>query len=120
MSVNQQTHQPPRRRHLMDPNAPRRAPDPEAIKRLERVQRIVISALVFTTILHLAVGLVIAADHVDNDRLDAQIGLIVLGTASMVIGVAAVLAIQRRRVLSPWLLTGLLPGVVGAWWVLLR
>lgn len=104
----------------MDPNAPRQAPDPEAIARLERVQRIVISALVFTTILHLAVGLVIAADHVDEDRLDAQVGLLVLGTITMVIGVGAVLAIMRRRLLSPWLLTGLLPGVLGAWWILYR
>lgn len=104
----------------MDPNAPRQAPDPEAVARLERVQRIVISALIFTTILHLAVGLVIAADHVDEDRLDAQVGLLVLGTITMIIGVGAVLAIMRRRLLSPWLLTGLLPGLLGAWWVLYR
>lgn len=104
----------------MDPNAPRQAPDPEAVARLERVQRIVISALVFTTILHLAVGLVIAADHVDEDRLDAQVGLLVLGTITMIIGVGAVLAIMRRRLLSPWLLTGLLPGLLGTWWILYR
>lgn len=118
--MSQETQPPRRRRHLMDPDAPRRAPDPEALARLERVQRIVISALVFTTILHLAVGLVIAADHVDEDRVDAQVALVTLGTISMVIGVGAVLAIMRRPLLSPWLLTGLLPGALGVWWVFLR
>jgi hypothetical protein len=118
--VDQETKQPPRRRHLMDPDAPRKAPDPEELARLERVQRIVMSALVFTTILHLAVGLVIAADHVDEDRLDAQVGLLVLGTITMIIGVGAVLAIMRRRLLSPWLLAGLLPGLLGTWWIFYR
>lgn len=104
----------------MDPQAPRRAPDPAELERLQRVQRTVISALVFTTILHLAVGLVIAADHVDEDRVDAQAVLVGLGTACWVLGVAAVLAIQRRRVLSAWLLTGVPFGALGVWWVLLR
>lgn len=104
----------------MDPHAPRKAPDPADLERLKRVQRIVMSALVFTTILHLAVGLVIAADHVAEDRVDAQTALIVLGTTCWVLGVAAVLAIQQRRVLSAWLLTGLPFAALGAWWVFLR
>ncbi|WP_158296550.1 hypothetical protein, partial [Nocardioides albidus] len=52
----------PRRRHLMDPSAPRKAPDPQDIERLQRVQRRVVSVLVITTILHLSAGFVIAAD----------------------------------------------------------
>jgi uroporphyrin-III C-methyltransferase / precorrin-2 dehydrogenase / sirohydrochlorin ferrochelatase len=46
--VNQST-QAPRRKHLMDPSAPRKAPDPAELARLQRVQRIVTSSLVFTT-----------------------------------------------------------------------
>ncbi|QYJ04924.1 hypothetical protein KUV85_04340 [Nocardioides panacisoli] len=110
----------PRRKHLMDPSAPPEAPDPADLARLHRVQRIVISVLVLTTILHLSFGLVLAADHVAEDRLDAQVVLIALGTASMVLGVAAALAILRRPVLSPWLTLGLLPGLAGWWWVFLR
>lgn len=104
----------------MDPAAPPERPDPADLERLKRVQRNVASALVLTTVLHLAVGLVLAADHVAEDRLDAQVALIVLGTASMVLGVGAVLAIQRHRILSPWLVTGLLPGIAGWWWVFQR
>lgn len=109
--------QTPRRKHLMDPAAPRTAPDPAELERLQRVQRIVTSALVFTTILHLSIGLIIAADHVDSVRTDAQVGLIVLGSACWLLGVASVLAIQRRALLSPWLLTTVLPVAFGIWWV---
>ncbi len=108
-----------RRRHLMDPSAPRRAPDPKDLERLQRVQRRVVSVLVVTTVLHLAVGFVIAADHVDPDRLDARIGLNLIATVFMVGGIAATLLINRRPWLSPWLLLGLLPGAVGLWWTVL-
>ncbi|NYI47508.1 hypothetical protein BJ993_004588 [Nocardioides aromaticivorans] len=115
--MNQQS--PARRRHLMDPNAPRKAPDPKDLERLQRVQRRVMSVLLVTTVLHLSVGLVIAADHVDEDRLDARIGLNVIATAFMVGGIAATLLINHRSWKSPWLLLGLLPGIVGIWWTVL-
>lgn len=108
-----------RRRHLMDPSVARRAPDPEDLERLRRVQRRVVSVLVITTVLHLAVGLVIAADHVDTGRLDARIGLNLIATVFMVGGIAATLLINRRSWLSPWLLLGLLPGAVGIGWTVL-
>lgn len=103
----------------MDPNAPRRAPDPQDLERLQRVQRRVMSVLLVTTVLHLSAGLVIAADHVDADRLDARIGLNVIATAFMVGGIAATLLINHRSSKSPWLLLGLLPGIVGFWWTVL-
>ncbi|HVK27979.1 MAG TPA: hypothetical protein VM575_06545 [Nocardioides sp.] len=115
--MNQQS--PPRRRHLMDPNAPRKAPDPQDLERLQRVQRRVMSVLLVTTVLHLSVGLVIAADHVNEDRLDARIGLNVIATAFMVGGIAATLLINHKSWKSPWLLIGLLPGIVGIWWTVL-
>lgn len=110
---------PRRRRHLMDPNAPRKAPDPADIERLHRVQRRVSSVLVVTTLLHLSVGLVIAAGHVSSDRLDARIGLNVIATAFMVLGIAAGLVINGRSWRSPWLLLGCLPGLIGIWWTVL-
>jgi peptidoglycan/LPS O-acetylase OafA/YrhL len=103
----------------MDPNAPRKAPDPRDLERLQRVQRRVMSVLLVTTVLHLAAGFVIAADHVDPDRLDARIGLNVIATAFMVGGIAAALLINHRSWRSPWLLLGLLPGIVGLWWTVL-
>lgn len=77
------------------------------------------SVLLVTTVLHLAVGFVIAADHVAEDRLDARIGLNVIATAFMVGGIAATLLINHRSWKSPWLLLGLLPGLVGIWWTVL-
>lgn len=109
----------PRRKHLMDPNAPRKAPDPEALVRLARVQRRVVSVLAITTVLHLSAGLVIAADHVGKDRLDAQLTLLTIATIFMVGGIAATLVINHRKWLSPWLLIGLTPGLVGLWWIVL-
>ncbi|KRB74046.1 hypothetical protein ASE01_18810 [Nocardioides sp. Root190] len=103
----------------MDPNAPRKAPDPRDLERLQRVQRRVISVLAITTVLHLAAGLVIAADHVDPDRLDARIGLNVIASAFMTGGIAATLLLNGRRWLSPWLLLGLVPCLVGLWWTVL-
>lgn len=103
----------------MDPNAPRKAPDPRDIERLQRVQRRVISVLVITTVLHLSAGFVIAADHVDADRTDARVGLNLIATAFMVGGIAATLLLNGRRWLSPWLLLGLVPGVVGLVWTVL-
>lgn len=110
---------PPRRKHLMDPNAPRKAPDPKDLERLHRVQRRVSSVLVITTVLHLSAGFVFAARHVGDDRLDAQLALCAIATAFMIGGIAATLVINSRHWLSPWLLLGLVPGIVGVWWTAL-
>lgn len=104
----------------MDPNdlRPRRH-DPEAAARLQRVQRWVLSTLAVSTGLHFVVGLVAAATVVDTEaRPGADVGLLVLSAIFGVGSVAAGLAIHRRRVLSPWLLLGLVPTLVGAWLVL--
>lgn len=107
--------QPPvrRARHLIDPDNPRRQATPEDLARLERVQKWVMSALAVTTILHLSVGLVIAALYVDEGRTDAAVGLCVLAAGFGVVAVVAGLAIHRKPVASRWLLLGLAPGVVG-------
>ncbi|MEZ0580731.1 hypothetical protein [Nocardioides sp. MH1] len=110
----------PRRRHLMDPDAPRKVADPQDLERLARVQRRVVSVLLITTLIHLTVGLILAAELVADDRLDAQLGLIVVGVAFYVVGVAAVRAINRKPILTWWMLTGLVPLVGGIWWVVLR
>jgi len=85
----------------MDPANPRR----EVVRHtdsgpmhLEPVQKWVLSVLAFVTIIHLSGGLVVAALASDADR---------------VIAVAVFRAIHQKALLSPWLLLGLLPGLVG-------
>lgn len=103
----------------MDPNAPRREPDPEALKRLETVQRRVITALVLTTVAHLTAGLIIAAKlDVAGHRTDAQVALVVIGVLFWNVGIAGVAALNRRPMLTWWHLTALLPLAAGLWWVL--
>lgn len=102
----------------MDPSAPRQRANAEDLARLARVQRWVVSVLVMTTILHLSAGLVIGSAYIDGDRPDAVIALNVLASSFGVIAIAAAFAIHKRPLLSPWLLLGVLPGVVGAFLVL--
>jgi len=107
-----------RPRHLMDPDNLQR----EVVRNtgsgtmnLEPVQKWVLSVLAATTIAHLAGGLVIAAMYVDDDRIDARIGLNVVAAAFGVLAVLAFRAIHQKKLLSPWLLLGLIPLVAGLW-----
>ena len=105
------------RGHLLDLDAPRRViQDPEKDARdLARVQRWVMSTLAVTTILHLAVGLVVAAVMLDDAPDTSKIGLNVIAGIFGAIAVATGLAIHGRRILSPWLLLGVVPTAVGLW-----
>jgi hypothetical protein len=106
----------PRRRHLLDLDNPRpQRTAAEQEKSLGRVQRWVMSVLAVTTILHLAAGVAIAAIFMPEDRLDARVGLNVIAAGIGVVAVAIGRMIHQKAPLSPWLLLGLLPGLVGAW-----
>ena len=78
------------------------------------------STLATTTVLHLSVGLVFAAFAVDGSRLDAQVGLLLIGAAFGMVAVAVGLLIHRHPVLSPWLLLGWIPSLIGAWLLFAR
>jgi hypothetical protein len=102
----------------MDPANPRREtrkPGDSGPMHLEPVQKWVLSVLAATTIAHMAGGLVIAAMFVEDDRVDARIGLNVLAGAFGVLTVVVFRAIHRWKPLSPWLLLGVLPTVAGLW-----
>lgn len=103
------------RGHLLDMNAPRRVvADPEKDARdLARVQKWVMSTLAVTTILHLVVGLVVAAVMLDDPPDSSKIGLNVIAGIFGAIAVATGLAIHGRRILSPWLLLGVVPTAIG-------
>ena len=105
--------QPPIRRHLMDPDAPRPVRDSaQAERSLTRVQRWVMSALAVTTILHLSAGLIVAAVFID-DNTTAEIGLCLIAGAFAVIAMGVGLAIHQRNIVSPWLLLGTIPAAIG-------
>lgn len=107
--------QPPKRpRHLMDPDNLQASYSPKGMS-LSTVQKTVMSSLAAVTILHLAVGLVIAAMAIDDSRTDARIGLNVIAGAFGVISVISVLLIHGRSLLSPWLLLGALVTPIGLW-----
>lgn len=107
------------RGHLLDLDAPRRViKDPEKDARdLARVQRWVMSTLAVTTILHLVVGILVAAVTLDGPT-SSRVGLAVISGIFGAGAVAAGLAIHGRRVLSPWLLLGVVPTAVGLWLIL--
>ncbi len=105
-----------RPRHLMDPDNLRREvirPTGPGVMALEPVQRWVLSVLAATTIGLLAAGLAMGALTVDESRPGAQVGLNILAGAFGIVAVAAFRVIHQKRFLSPWLLLGLVPGIVG-------
>jgi hypothetical protein len=82
---------------------------------LGTVQKWVMSTLVTITILHLAVGVVVAAYF--SDEVVSQIGLLVISGLFGLIAFEAALLIHKRRPVSLWLLAGLLPALAGAFWI---
>ena len=103
----------PSQKHLMTPGSPR--PQNQDPMSLGRVQRWVLSTLATITIAHMAAGLVVAAVFMEESRLDSRIGLLVIAGAFGVIAVVAGLVIHKQRLLSPWLLLGFLPTVIGGY-----
>lgn len=105
-----------RRKHLMDPNAPRPVRNAaEEERNLSRVQKWVLSTLAVTTILHLTVGLVLAAMYVAEPTPSSEIGLNIIAGFTAVIAVAVWRAIHGKSIVSPWLLLGVIPGAIGLW-----
>jgi len=115
MAREVEQQQPRRARHLMDPDAPRRPPTAAEQRSLTNVQRWVMSTLTVTTVAHLSVGIMLASLLVPDSQPSGQIGLNIIAAAFGVLGIAAGFAIHRRSPLSPWLLVGIIPGLVGIW-----
>jgi hypothetical protein len=104
-----------RSRHLLDPDDLHRSHQRSQSSHasLTSVQRWVMSVLAVTTILHLAAGLVVAAVFMDASRTDARIGLNVIAAIIGVLAAVTARVIHHKSPLSPWLLLGLTPGLVG-------
>ncbi|WP_125569831.1 hypothetical protein [Nocardioides baekrokdamisoli] len=101
-----------RPRHLMDPNNPVR---PVNNKALTHVQRWVVSVLAVFTIAHLSIGLVIASLIVVGQSNTPRIGLNVIAGMFGLVAVAVGFVIHKKSPLTPWLLLGLIPMIVGLW-----
>jgi hypothetical protein len=103
------------RGHLLDMDAPRQVvKDPQKDARdLARVQRWVMSVLAVTTIVHLVVGLVVAAVMLDDAPDSSRVGLNVIAGIFGAVAVATARGIHGRRILSPWLLLGVVPTAIG-------
>ena len=101
----------------MDPANPR-PQQPRQSMSLSQVQRWVMSVLAVTTVMHFAAGLVLAAAFLETTRAGAQVGLCVIAGVVGVLGVAAGFLIHQKSPFTPWLLVGLLPAVVGLYFIL--
>lgn len=101
-------------RHLIDFDAPRTPRDSAAeAKSLSTVQKWVLSTLAATTVLHLAIGIVIAAYFLDQGVAE-RLMLCGIAGAFGILAIAVARAIHQVTIPSLWLLTGTLPAVVGA------
>ena len=92
---------------------------PSEERSLDLVQRVVFSAIVVvvTGSIALVLSLYLAFNQDQLARSDEVILWIMTGVIG-IITVAAVLLINRRRLLSPWLVLGLLPMALSAYWIL--
>jgi hypothetical protein len=94
----------------MDPANPQRQVNDF---KLTQVQRWVVSVLAVTTILHLSVGLIVAAYFLDDQAIVSRIGLCIIGGAFGVVAAGVGRLIHQKPIGSPWLLVGLTPGAIG-------
>jgi hypothetical protein len=81
----------------------------------EQVQKWVITVLTVVILGHLAEALVIFALISPDDHPASRIGLLVIAGLVGLLAAGGVRATHRRRILSPWLLVGLLPAVIGVY-----
>jgi hypothetical protein len=92
----------------MDPANPVRQVNDRS---LTRVQRWIMSVLLVTTIMHLSVGLVVAACFIHGRP--SQIGLCVIAGAFGLVAFGVGRLLHQVSPLSPWILFGLIPAAVG-------
>lgn len=105
---------PPRKpqKHLMTPGAPR-PPSGGRSMSTAQVQKWVLSILAFTLIEHFSGGIVVAALFAPKES--SRIGLLVIAGVTGLLAVGAYRLIHQWRILSPWLVLGLLPAAVGVY-----
>ena len=83
---------------------------------VERVQKWVLSGLLTTVLFVFAGGLALLSST--SAQAGARPGLLIMATVVGVFAILGVRVIHSKRLLTPWLLAGLLPAVLG--WYLTR
>jgi hypothetical protein len=78
----------------------------------------VLSILLVSTILHLAAGTAALAAFKDDVSTVGRAVMLLVAACVGLLAVAAGRLIHERTALSPWLLLGLVPALLGAWLVL--
>lgn len=111
--ADQPTAQRPRK-HLMTPGAPRPVPRPNSMSTVQ-VQKWVLTVLVVVVLGHLAEALVIFALMASEDHPASRIGLLVIAGLVGLLAAGGIRAIHQRRLLSSWLLLGLVPAAIGTY-----
>lgn len=86
--------------------------------RIEKVQRFVGSALALTIAAILAGGLCFLAAVADGAG--ARLGLLIISGAIGVLTMLGVRALNQLPVLTSWLAVGVLPALLGWYWLYLR
>jgi len=113
------TVSPKPRRHLITPGAPRPPARPNAMSTVQ-VQKWVTTVLTVVILGHLAEALVIFALLSPRDHPASRVGLLVIAGIVGLLAAGGVRAIHRRRLVSPWLLLGLIPAASGIYLGYLR
>jgi hypothetical protein len=85
---------------------------------VDRVQKWVMSALLLTVATIFATGMSILAGVAEGPG--AQPGLLVIAGAVGLLAMGGVRLINQKSLLTPWLLAGLLPAVVGWYFLYIR
>jgi hypothetical protein len=80
-----------------------------------QVQKWVVTVLVVAILGHLAEGLAIFALMAPESHPASRIGLLIIAGAVGLLAAGGVRAIHGRRLLSSWLLVGLLPAAIAAY-----
>ena len=114
MSTNVTAKEPKRPSWIMDPDHPVR---PVNDRSLRIVQEWIWSSLIVVTVVHLAAGIVVAAVLMDSKYSAQRIGLSVIATLMMLVGLMAARAIHKARILSWWLLCAPIPSAVGIYFI---
>jgi uncharacterized membrane protein len=116
--MNHPASPPKVRKHLMVPGQAR-PPGPSSHSTV-MVQRWVVTVLTISIVFHLAGGLAFAAYYTNPDVPSSRIGLLVIAAVMGALAVGAVRAIHRKRLVTPWLVLGLLPSLLGTYFCFLR
>lgn len=83
---------------------------------IERVQRWVMSALMATVAVILATGLALLSEN-SPERPGSRAGLLVIAGVIGVLAVLGVRVIHQKRLVTPWLMLGPAPALIGWYFV---